>query len=214
MAVLGRYEMVPCALHGRQAYGDPALGRHADDSHSAGSEGDAFSRCCVAFLCVESRSRWSHPTITWCSGCLTSGSWLLTRRANCWSGFPVIRDTAGCSLPRAGRAGAGGSSRRTGAHKSGGGNRSQIQGKAGYALATPDDVIATKTKLDLESPGEGTDPYNDPDFQRVASFGSKNTEVDVFRFDRRARQSPPSVLRSLPAYGFSPAGRNPPPRCS
>jgi hypothetical protein len=42
-----------------------------------------------------------------------------------------------------------------------------------------------KTDLDLQSPGEGTDPYTDPGFERVATFGSGPDEVDLFHFDLR-----------------------------
>jgi hypothetical protein len=42
-----------------------------------------------------------------------------------------------------------------------------------------------KTKLDLVSPGMGTDPYTDPGFKQAGSFGSGPNEVNVFRFDYR-----------------------------
>jgi hypothetical protein len=63
------------------------------------------------------------------------------------------------------------------------GNASALKGKAGYACATKSDVVAMKTQLDLARPGEGTDPYNDPRLQMVASFGSGSSEVDLFHFD-------------------------------
>jgi hypothetical protein len=65
------------------------------------------------------------------------------------------------------------------------GHRSALRGKTGYACATPSDVISMKTNLDLSSPGEGTDPYSDPRFERVATFGSGPDEVDLFHFDQR-----------------------------
>lgn len=65
------------------------------------------------------------------------------------------------------------------------GNRSVLRGKTGYACATPSDIISMKTDLDLQSPGEGTDPYTDPGFERVATFGSGPDEVDLFHFDLR-----------------------------
>lgn len=65
------------------------------------------------------------------------------------------------------------------------GHRSALRGKTGYACATPSDVISIKTKLDLQFPGEGTDPYADPGFERVATFGSGPDEVDLFHFDLR-----------------------------
>ena len=65
------------------------------------------------------------------------------------------------------------------------GDRSALRGKTGYACATPSDVISMKTKLDLQYPGEGTDPYSDPGFERVATFGSGPDQVDLFHFDER-----------------------------
>ncbi|MCU1238596.1 MAG: hypothetical protein JWP63_6563 [Candidatus Solibacter sp.] len=67
------------------------------------------------------------------------------------------------------------------------GNRSALRGKTGYACATRDDVPNMKTRLDLSSPGEGTDPYTAPGFQMVKAFRTGQAEVDVFRFDNRER---------------------------
>ena len=62
------------------------------------------------------------------------------------------------------------------------GHQSALRGQTGYACATPSDVDAMKTKLELAMPGEGTDPYTDKAFVRVASFGKDGSQVDVFRF--------------------------------
>jgi hypothetical protein len=63
------------------------------------------------------------------------------------------------------------------------GHASALRGKRGYACATPMDVAHMKTNLDLVTPGEGTDPYTDRRFQRLATFGSGTDQVDLFRFD-------------------------------
>ena len=65
------------------------------------------------------------------------------------------------------------------------GDRSTLRGRTGYACATPPDVVSIKTNLDVQSFGEGTDPYSDPRFERVATFGSGPDEVDLFHFDQR-----------------------------
>jgi hypothetical protein len=65
------------------------------------------------------------------------------------------------------------------------GHARALQGKTGYACATPSDVEAIKTRLDATEPGQGTDPYTDARFQRVVSFGAGASEVDLFRFDYR-----------------------------
>jgi hypothetical protein len=65
------------------------------------------------------------------------------------------------------------------------GDRSTLRGRTGYACATPSDVVSIKTNLDVQSFGEGTDPYSDPRFERVATFGSGPDEVDLFHFDQR-----------------------------
>lgn len=65
------------------------------------------------------------------------------------------------------------------------GHKSALAGRFGYACATPRDVEAMKTKLDLAEPGEGTDPYTDPRFGRAATFGAGPDQVDLFRFDNR-----------------------------
>lgn len=63
------------------------------------------------------------------------------------------------------------------------GDHSAIKGRAGYACAAPQDLIAIKHTLDLRNPGEGTDPFADRGFRRVASFGRGPDEMDVFHFD-------------------------------
>jgi len=63
------------------------------------------------------------------------------------------------------------------------GERSVLRGLHGYACATPLDVDNIKRKLDLRSPGEGSDPFTDAGFERAAMFGRGASEVDVFRFD-------------------------------
>jgi len=65
------------------------------------------------------------------------------------------------------------------------GQGSVLKGRTGYACATPIDIPSIKTRMDLSSPGEGTDPYHDARFQRAASFGRGDDEVDVFKFDYR-----------------------------
>ncbi|MEO8368651.1 MAG: glycosyltransferase family 39 protein [Candidatus Solibacter sp.] len=65
------------------------------------------------------------------------------------------------------------------------GNRSTLKGRTGYACATPLDVPFIKTRLDLSSPGEGTDPYTDAHFTPAATFGSGESRVNLFRFDYR-----------------------------
>jgi hypothetical protein len=63
------------------------------------------------------------------------------------------------------------------------GYRSRLVGTKGYACVTAADLPSIKTERDLEKPGEGTDPYREPAFQSVASFGSGRYRVDLFRFD-------------------------------
>ena len=65
------------------------------------------------------------------------------------------------------------------------GDRSALRGKTGYACATPADVVSMTSNLDVQSFGEGTDPYSDPGFQRVVTFGAGPDEVDRFHFDLR-----------------------------
>jgi len=62
------------------------------------------------------------------------------------------------------------------------GNNSAIRDKSGYACATREDIPNIKTSLDLQTPGEGTDPYSDGRFSIVASFGDGDNQVDLFRF--------------------------------
>jgi hypothetical protein len=62
------------------------------------------------------------------------------------------------------------------------GEHSALKGQRGYACATPRDVDVIKRKLDLRTPGEGSDPFRDAGFERVAVFGAEANEVDVFRF--------------------------------
>jgi hypothetical protein len=63
------------------------------------------------------------------------------------------------------------------------GHARALRGKSGYACATRADVPSMKARLDLSEPGEGTDPYTDPRFTPVVSFGSGADEVDLFRFN-------------------------------
>jgi Dolichyl-phosphate-mannose-protein mannosyltransferase len=63
------------------------------------------------------------------------------------------------------------------------GEHSALKGQRGYACLTPRDVDYIKRKLDLRSPGEGSDPFRDPGFTPAARFGGGANEVDVFRFD-------------------------------
>jgi len=65
------------------------------------------------------------------------------------------------------------------------GQGSALRGKTGYACVTRSDVRFIKTRIDLASPGEGTDPYTDSRFKPAGSFGSGPDEVDLFRFDYR-----------------------------
>jgi 4-amino-4-deoxy-L-arabinose transferase-like glycosyltransferase len=65
------------------------------------------------------------------------------------------------------------------------GNRSTLKGLNGYACASTSDLNAIKFKLDLASPGEGTNPYVDKQFRVLKAFGSGDNRVEVFRFDFR-----------------------------
>ncbi len=65
------------------------------------------------------------------------------------------------------------------------GQSGALRGRSGYACVTASDRDALKYRLDLTRPGEGTDPYSDSRFRRLVSFGSEQTEVDLFRFDYR-----------------------------
>ncbi len=53
------------------------------------------------------------------------------------------------------------------------GQGSALRGKAGFACVTQEDLPMIKTRADLTSPGEGTDPYTDPPFHAcsVLRFG-------------------------------------------
>jgi 4-amino-4-deoxy-L-arabinose transferase-like glycosyltransferase len=68
------------------------------------------------------------------------------------------------------------------------GEHSALKGLQGYACATPHDVDNIKRKLDLRTPGEGSNPFADPGFERAATFGANASEVDVFRFDFSSRR--------------------------
>jgi hypothetical protein len=65
------------------------------------------------------------------------------------------------------------------------GHASALKGKTGYACVTEGDRPSIKRRLDEVFPGEGTDPFTDPRFARVESFGTKPHEVFLFRFDYR-----------------------------
>ncbi|MGE5207621.1 MAG: glycosyltransferase family 39 protein, partial [Chlamydiota bacterium] len=60
---------------------------------------------------------------------------------------------------------------------------SALQGRRGFACMTQSDRYYTKTLLDLRSKGGGTDPYLDPRFHLLKSFGAGPAEVDLFTFD-------------------------------
>lgn len=64
------------------------------------------------------------------------------------------------------------------------GQRSILQGKAGYACANRADVVNIHDAM-LKQYNDGTDPYTDPAFHELKSFGTGRTEVDVFSFDLR-----------------------------
>lgn len=61
--------------------------------------------------------------------------------------------------------------------------RATLKGLSGYACATPADVGYLKTDMDLRSPGEGANPFTDPEFQRLQSFHAGSQQADVFHFD-------------------------------
>jgi hypothetical protein len=63
------------------------------------------------------------------------------------------------------------------------GHARALEGKRGYACATPRDVVNMKTVLDLAEPGQGVDPFTDRRFTAVQRFGQGANEVVVFRFD-------------------------------
>lgn len=63
------------------------------------------------------------------------------------------------------------------------GEHSALKGLTGYACVTPLDVDNIKRKLDLRTPGEGSNPFLDRGFNRAATFGQDASEVDVFHFD-------------------------------
>jgi len=65
------------------------------------------------------------------------------------------------------------------------GNRSALKGHSGYGCLSPSDLDAIKIKLDLASPGEGTNPYTDKEFRILKSFGNDGNQVNVFSFDLR-----------------------------
>jgi len=65
------------------------------------------------------------------------------------------------------------------------GHKSSLRGKAGWACATKGDVDSLKGRLDVLAPGEGTDPFTDPGFVPVKTFGEAANQVTVFRFDER-----------------------------
>jgi hypothetical protein len=65
------------------------------------------------------------------------------------------------------------------------GQGSVLRGKTGFACVTRGDLPMIKTRVDLNSPGDGTDPYADRRFSPVQSFGSGKGQVDIFRFDYR-----------------------------
>ena len=62
------------------------------------------------------------------------------------------------------------------------GERSALKGLQGYACVSPHDLDSIKFRLDLASPGEGTDPYTEKQFRILKSFGQAENRIDVFRF--------------------------------
>ena len=63
------------------------------------------------------------------------------------------------------------------------GKRSALEGLQGYACVSPSDRDAIKFRLDLASPGEGTDPYTDNEFRRLQTYGHGESQIDIFWFD-------------------------------
>jgi hypothetical protein len=68
------------------------------------------------------------------------------------------------------------------------GRRNGLAGRSGFACLTRPDVAAVRagmTPAEIAGGQQVADPYADPAFQQVASFGQQPDEVDVFRFDFR-----------------------------
>jgi len=67
------------------------------------------------------------------------------------------------------------------------GDRQGLRGFAGYVCGTGGSAAAAvdRRRLNVKDPNGVLDLYSDPDFERVASFGSGPNEVDLFRFDYR-----------------------------
>ena len=55
------------------------------------------------------------------------------------------------------------------------GHARTFRGLSGYALATESDLASLKTRIDEVDPGQGTNPYADPRFTLVRSFGEVPT---------------------------------------
>ncbi len=62
-------------------------------------------------------------------------------------------------------------------------DRKALRGLRGYACETPDGGPTNQGVINAQTPGEGMNPYSDPAFKLVQSFGSGPTQVDLFRFD-------------------------------
>jgi hypothetical protein len=74
------------------------------------------------------------------------------------------------------------------------GKRSALEGLQGYACVSPSDRDAIKFRLDLASPGEGTDPYTDKEFRLLQTYGHNEAQIDIFRFDFLDQSARPSRL--------------------
>lgn len=64
------------------------------------------------------------------------------------------------------------------------GHKSTLAGKKGFVCATHSDIVDSK-RLEQQTPGEGTDPWSEPQFRHAAQFGAGGSQVDVFEFDLR-----------------------------
>ncbi len=65
------------------------------------------------------------------------------------------------------------------------GYRSDAAGMSGYVCASERDISLIHDIANRNKPGEGTNPYDEPTFRRLASFGEGEAKVDVFAFDWR-----------------------------
>jgi hypothetical protein len=65
-----------------------------------------------------------------------------------------------------------------------------LSGRFGFACLKNWDVVAVRAGRPPAEAAQALDPYHDPAFQRAATFGSGDDEIDVFRFDFRNPPSP------------------------